>query len=215
MDDQEVIRLYTVERWTLRRIADLYHTNHHMIRRVLHRNGVEITGNRQRKPASEETRRKISEANKGRKVWITGLKMDETSRRKNMTRKMRTSLDLSVYTDFDKLKILTHLQAKWKEHFAPNDETRKAFLDRFYFDKAFNAVYDNWIASGKNKWYYPSLDHKTPKANGANWSLDNLQFITWFENRAKADMTIAEWEAFKQATNTRSDLFIESILGQT
>jgi hypothetical protein len=212
MDDQEVIRLYTVERWTLRRIADLYHTNHHMIRRILHRNGVVITGNRQRKPASEETRRKISEANRGRKAWSTGLKMGEAFKRKNMRAKMRTSIDLNVYTDFERLKILTRLQAKWKQYLAPDDTTRQAFLDKFYFDRGFNAVYDAWIASNKNKWFYPSLDHKTPKVNGADWALDNLQFITWFENRAKADMTLDEWGTFKRATNTRSDLFIEVLL---
>jgi hypothetical protein len=32
--------------------------------------------------------------------------------------------------------------------------------------------------------------------------------MTWFENRAKADMTKGDWELFKINTNTKSDLFI-------
>jgi len=41
-----------------------------------------------------------------------------------------------------------------------------------------------------------------------NYSLDNLRFITWFENRAKAEMNLQEWNKFKKTTNTKSDLFI-------
>ena len=47
----------------------------------------------------------------------------------------------------------------------------------------------------------------TSKFNGENWNLNNLQFLTWFENRAKAEMNQDEWEEFKRNTNTRSDLF--------
>ena len=38
--------------------------------------------------------------------------------------------------------------------------------------------------------------------------LDNIQFLTWFENRAKAEMSQQEWDIFKKKTNTKSDLFI-------
>jgi hypothetical protein len=48
--------------------------------------------------------------------------------------------------------------------------------------------------------------------NGGGWSLDNLCFLTWFENRAKADMSADEWAAFRRQTNTTSDLFIDTIL---
>ncbi len=212
MDELEAIRLYVEENWTLRRIAKQMNTNHHLIERILQRNGIE-TGDRakRRAPFTEEHKSKIGAKSKGRQSTL-GRKMSVESRRKNMRAKMQTDLTLDEYVDFDRLLLLTGILTRHKKHLAVTDEQRTAFLDTFYFDDAFNAVYDVWIASGKNKWCYPSIDHKTPKANGGNWTLDNLQFITWFENRAKADMTLAEWDAFKQSTNTRSDLFIEAIL---
>lgn len=60
----------------------------------------------------------------------------------------------------------------------------------------------------------PSLDHIHPQAKKGSWNLENLQFLTWFENRAKADMSQEEWGKFKRETNTRSDLFIDSILNE-
>lgn len=32
-------------------------------------------------------------------------------------------------------------------------------------------------------------------------------FLTWFENRAKAEMNQDEWDYFKINTNTKSELF--------
>lgn len=47
------------------------------------------------------------------------------------------------------------------------------------------------------KYKKPSLDHITPKAKGGTSSLDNLQFLSWFENRCKNDMTQNEWDNLK------------------
>ena len=57
-------------------------------------------------------------------------------------------------------------------------------------------------------WYKPSLDHIVPKSRGGDNSLDNLQYLTVFENLSKRDMTMIEWEEFKQKTNTKSELFL-------
>lgn len=124
-----------------------------------------------------------------------------------MKAKLKTEIDLSVYSNFQKLKHLTRVLSKRKEFLGYDDAVRKAFLDTFYFDQRFDSIYDKWIASGKNKWYYPTLDHKTPLSRGGGWELENLHYMTWFENRAKAEMTLDEWEQFKQTTNTKSDLF--------
>lgn len=43
----------------------------------------------------------------------------------------------------------------------------------------------------------PSLDHITPKAKGGTNELDNLQFLTWFENRCKNDMSQEDWDKMK------------------
>lgn len=209
MNEQEIIHLYVDEGYTLRRIADVFRTNHHMVRRILERNGVEITQvGRKRKPFSEEHRRNIGMARKGRKPWSAGKTMPEAFRRANMRGKLRTNIDLDKYADYERLLFLTTFLSKRREHIGYDDSVREPFLDKFYFDKQFNAIYDTWIASGKNRWYRPTLDHKTSQANGGAWDLDNLQFLTWFENRAKADMDEDEWRQFCRDTNTRSDLFI-------
>lgn len=58
-------------------------------------------------------------------------------------------------------------------------------------------------------WYKPSIDHIIPKSKGGTNDLNNLQFLTVFENLNKRDMTMEEWSYFKLLTNTSSDLYIE------
>jgi len=210
MNEQEVIRLYVDELWTLRMVADHFSTDHHRIKRILNKHNIPITEKQRRKPMTDEHKQKIVNARKamGYVSWQKGLKMDEVFKRKNMKGKLKTSIDLiSLYPNYEKLKFLTHYLSKHKNYLGFDDYVRKSFLDKFYFDEQFNRIYDKWQETGKNKWYLPSLDHKVSKFNGENWSLDNLQFLTWFENRAKAEMNHDEWEKFKLETNTKSDLF--------
>lgn len=78
----------------------------------------------------------------------------------------------------------------------------------------FNNIYMTWKERNNEKdttfydWYKPSLDHIVPKSRGGDNSLDNLQYLTVFENLSKRDMTMIEWEEFKQKTNTKSELFL-------
>ena len=58
----------------------------------------------------------------------------------------------------------------------------------------------------------PSIDHIIPKSRGGTNDLNNIQFLTVFENLAKRDMTMQEWEEFKLKTNTHSQYFIEEII---
>ena len=120
---------------------------------------------------------------------------------------MRSLIDLDIYPDLYRLQFLFRITSRHFKHLGYCDGVRKEFLDKFYFDEQFNRLYDRWQESGENKWYYPSIDHISSKFNGENWNLDNLQFLTWFENRAKAEMNQDEWEKFKVNTNTKSDLF--------
>lgn len=205
----EVCHLYQVEKWTLRRIADNFKTDHHRIKRILIAGGVVITNeNRLRAPLTDEHKKKIGEKSRGRKAWNKGMRADELTIRRLIKARMRTLIDLDIYPDLYRLQFLIRITSRHFKHLGYCDGVRKEFLDKFYFDEQFNRLYDRWQESGENKWYYPSIDHISSKFNGENWNLDNLQFLTWFENRAKAEMNQDEWEKFKVNTNTKSDLFI-------
>lgn len=211
MNEKKIIELYVKDCYTLRMIADKFNTDHHRIKRILIKHGIEITQkNRIRKPFTDEHRRKISESSKGRSCYWQGRTMPEETVRKNMITHMAHDItleDIKKYTDFEKLKFLTGGVSRNLKHFKTKSEYL-AYIDRFYYDKRFNKIYSVWLENNKNKWYMPTLDHKMSKANGGNWELDNLQFLTWFENRAKAEMSQEEWNDFKIKTNTKSDLFI-------
>jgi len=209
MNIAEVKRLYEIEFWTLRRIAEHFQTNHHMIKRKLEAAGVVLDSRCRRfgRPITNERKAQIGNQSRGRKAWNKGIRTNEKTVRRMMKSRMRTNIDLDVYSNLDKLQFLVRLTSKHYQYLG-SDETRKAFLDKFYFDTQFNFLYDQWQSTGENKWYIPSLDHKISKFNGAIWDIDNLQFLTWFENRAKAEMNQDEWEKFKIDTHTTSDLFL-------
>jgi len=90
------------------------------------------------------------------------------------------------------------------------------FIRRFYNDEQFNKVYEFWQKQPRLNTFYdfakPSIDHKMPVAKGGDDSLDNLHFVTMFENYAKRDMTWEEWCQFKKDTNSTSDYYLESIM---
>jgi 5-methylcytosine-specific restriction endonuclease McrA len=56
---------------------------------------------------------------------------------------------------------------------------------------------NNWCLSGYEKYKKSSIDHIKPKAKGGTNDLSNLQFLSWFENRCKNDMTQDEWNILK------------------
>lgn len=92
----------------------------------------------------------------------------------------------------------------------------KDYIEYFYFQTNFNKIYNFWLNQKRGSTFYdlakPSIDHIIPKSRGGSNKLSNLQFLTVFENLAKRDMTMAEWNQFKKATNTQSTYFIEEIL---
>lgn len=212
IDEDKVVSLYTEDKMTLRMIADELGTNHHRVKRILIKNDVEITQNdRKRKPFTEEHRKKISEATKGRKVWSSGKKMTREHVLKNMVAHIKYDVDLSFYSEYDdveKLKCLNKMLTRDRvsKHFDTNKY--KEFIRNFYNDEQFNKAYELWVGNNEDRWAKPSLDHIQPISKGGTYELENLQILTWFENRAKCDMTEDEWEKFKEETNTKSTYFV-------
>lgn len=101
------------------------------------------------------------------------------------------------FPDFSKLKLLNNVITKRDNRWNVSTEWYKNYIERFYNDEQFNSLYLSWVESGKIKYKKPSLDHIVPKSKGGTNSLDNLQFLSWFENRCKNDMTQDDWDNLK------------------
>ena len=196
LDPVEIKRLYVEERFSLRMIADRFDSNHHMIRRILEKQDVSITRHdRVRKEVSQEHRDKIGASRKALydsgaiTVWCAGKKLSKEHVLKNMRSKLSFEVTLAwlqTFTNFEKLRFLSRVTSKHRKHF--DKERYIAFIERFYHDPQFNIIYDRWWDNDCDKWLIPSIDHINPKCKGGSFDLDNLRFITWFENRAKADI---------------------------
>lgn len=60
-EEKQIISLYLDNEYTLRHIADLFGTNHHMIKAILVRNNIQIVKHKTKKIYSEERKQKLSE----------------------------------------------------------------------------------------------------------------------------------------------------------
>ena len=200
---ENIIILYTKERYTLRMIAKEYETNHHTIKRVLVKNNIEITNKgRKRKPFTEEHKRKISESAKKRES-IKGYKHTEETRYKNMASHLRYDVELEWLMSFGDLEKLKYLNSTITKGRTCNFCTEEyiEFINKFFYDEQFNMIYNKWKENDKNNFLKPSLDHIIPKSRGGESVVENFQFLTWFENRAKVDMTQDEWSEIKNNIN--------------
>lgn len=205
MDIEKLKKLYEKEMWSLRMIASEFQTNHHLIKRILLREGIQISSKGRKKfpPTAEQKklrgeRRKARHASGELVIWSKGKKMTQDFLLKNMIAHLRWEVKLEwlrKFEDIERLKFLNKVVSRYRLHF--DTCTYVAFVERFYHDSQFISLYSRWNASNKDKWLIPSIDHINPKASGGDFNLDNLRFITWFENRAKADMSLAEWEKIK------------------
>ena len=89
--------------------------------------------------------------------------------------------------------VITNRSGRWDV----STEWYKSYIERFYNDRQFNLIYEAWLDSGKQTYKKPSLDHILPRSKGGTNCIDNLQFLSWFENRCKNDMTQEQWNALK------------------
>lgn len=114
-------------------------------------------------------------------------------------------------------KALIRTSGNDGQYYKDNPIIYEQIIDYFWKDKQFNLIYNFWKNNQfKNHTFYdwakPSLDHIVPSSKGGKNILENFQFLTTFENLAKRDMTMEEWNNFKKNTHTTSDYFIESII---
>jgi len=200
MDEKKLISMYTNERYTLQHLAEIFDTNHHAIKRALEKNNIPITRRNTLKTFSPEHRRKIGEASKGRPGFWKGKKMSRECILKNMAAHLRYTVSyewLNQFSDIEKLKFLNRSITRPRDKVGFTDELYKSFIEKFYTDAHFNRLYAKWLDT-QDAWLKPSLDHKNPKSNnGSLVDLDNLHFISWLENRAKANIPQAQWEDMK------------------
>lgn len=127
---------------------------------------------------------------------------------------------LYSFNDFEKFlfihKMLTHITDNYYGTNCDLEEYQNA-VRYFYNNEQFNKIYEFWLLleNEKNTFYdlsKPSLDHIVPLSKGGTSKLENLQVLTVFENLAKRDMTMEEWESFKKQTHSTSDYYLDSIL---
>ena len=166
---------------SMRQIALELDTNHKLISRILKGKNIKT-----RKPKN-----------------LRGKKKFECSNERlynNIATHLRFNISfewLMQFQDFKKLQLLNRCISKRFGRWDVSSEWYKEYLLKFYNDKQFNFVYHKWCLSGYEKYKKPSLDHIIPKAKGGTNDLDNLQFLSWFENRCKNDMTQDEWDNLK------------------
>ena len=198
--EKMILSAYVPYVTTLRNVARTCGTDHHRVKRVLEQNGIAIVKGKLA-PFSDQHRAKIGAASKGRTSWAKGKKMPKLSLYKNMASHLRFDVSaewLLSFEDIEKLKFLNRSITCRGGRFDMTTDDYKAYVFKFYNDAQFNRIYERWLHSEQCKWKRPTIDHIDPRANGGCNRLDNLQFLTWFENRAKCDMTQKEWDAVKE-----------------
>jgi hypothetical protein len=148
------------------------------------------------------TRKKI--IRDGLPLYNKGQKMSKTSLYKNMKGHLKYDVTLEwlqQFEDIEKLKFLNKSLSRSRDRKDINSELYMSFIEKFYYDKKFNTLFDKYIETN-DKWIRPSLDHIQAKSKGGELNnINNLQFISWLENRAKYNLEQDEWNEIKRRIN--------------
>ena len=155
---------------------------------------------------TKEHREKISRSRKALydsgaiTTWSKGKKMTRDHCLKNMKAHLKYNVSLewlNSFSNIEKLKFLNKSISRERDKKEFTTKIYKQFIEKFYNDKKFNQLFSEWIKT-EDKWIKPSLDHIEPKSNGGSLLLNNLQFISWLENRAKVDIPQVVWNDMKK-----------------
>lgn len=180
LEKEKVCNMYRSGK-SMREIAIELNTNHKLISRVLKSQQIET-----RPPLNLRGKTKYNNA----KDRLYG----------NMLAHLRYNVTIEWLMQFDDIEKLKYLNRSFSRgrDCDFNTETYMLVIEKFYNDDKFNKLYEKWITT-KDKWIKPSLDHIHPKSKGGTKEgIDNFRFISWLENRAKADIMQEDWNEIKK-----------------
>lgn len=179
LTDQYIVDMYNDGR-SMREIAKLLNTNHKRISKILKKYNIN------KRPC------------KGK--GVKKFQCDSKRLYNNMATHLRFNISLDwllQFKDFDKLKVLNDCITNRDGRFNESDFWYKEYINKFYYDENFNKVYEKWLEFDKMKYLKPSIDHINPRSKGGDNDLNNLQFLTWFENRCKNNLSQEDWNFIK------------------
>jgi len=197
-DEDEVIKLYTIDKISITNIAKKINVNPISISKLLKSKNIKI-----KYIFTKEHIQNISGPKNNKSIGQKGKKCTLITNYKNMANHLRYDIDymwLLQFKNFDKLKFLNCTISRSRDY---NFDTELYinYIIKFYYDKKFNNIYNKWIKNDKNIWLKPSLDHIKPKTKNKLDTIDNLKFLTWFENRCKSNINIDDWNKMKKNIN--------------
>jgi len=207
----QIIDLYDIKKDNIANIGRKFGIHPKVIKRILRENNILLTGltGRFYRTVTDEHRKNISNALIGRPSPIKGIKKNLETILKGMEGAYRLDYgSLEEFRDLDKLKFIT----KWIVNLKASERNPTSiinFIKKFYYCDRFNLMHEKWLKCGRNRWMLPTLDHMIPVSRGGSETdINNMQILTWFENRTKSNMTQEEWDDFKKKSNTKSDFFV-------